>query len=76
MTALSGTKYGLEECPEVIRGVVSASTGLSALDLTLDGTTHTLELPVGVYKYRINGKNTNCSLKVEIKGTDWDITLT
>ena len=70
MTALSGTKYGLEECPEVIRGVVSASTGLSALDLSLDGITHTLELPVGVYKYRINGKNTNCSLKVEIKGTD------
>ena len=68
MTALSGASSVMEVCPEVIRGVISASTGLSALDLRLQGTTHTLELPVGVYNYRINGKTTNCSLKVEIKG--------
>jgi hypothetical protein len=68
-----GTVPKNEECPEVIRGVVSASSGLSPLDLTLDGTTHTLELPVGVYNYRIKGRNTNCSLKVEIKGAGYSI---
>ena len=68
-----GTVPKNEECPEIIRGVVSASTGLSPLDLTLDGTTHTLELPVGVYNYRISGQPTNCSLKVEIKGVGYSI---
>ena len=70
---LPGTISKNEECPEVIRGVASASTGFSALDLTLDGTTHTLELPVGVYNYRIKGRNTNCSLEVEIKGRECSI---
>jgi hypothetical protein len=65
----SGTISENGECQEVVRGIVSSSTGLSTLDVTLDDTTHTLELPVGVYNYRVNGRNTNCSFKVEIKGT-------
>lgn len=58
----------IPSCPNVIRGVISPVTGLSAVDLTLDDVTHRLELPLGTYNYHVYGKNQNCTLKVEIKG--------
>lgn len=66
---LSGTTSEIGKCPDVLRGVVSSTTGLSAVDINLDGTVKRIELPVGVYNYHTYG-NTNCSLKIEIKGTD------
>ena len=58
----------IPSCPDVIRGITSPSTGLSSVDLSLDGTTHRLELPLGTYNYFVFGKTKNCTLKVEIKG--------
>ena len=70
MHQFSGTKPETEKFPDVMREVVSSFTGLSVVDLPLDGARQRLKLPIGVYNYHVYGDTTNCSLRIEIEGTD------
>lgn len=63
------TNSGPEDCPGIVRKIVSPVSGLSSLDVTLDGATYRLELPVGAYSYHTMGNYENCSSTIEIKGT-------
>ena len=65
---LTGTSKLDMTCPDTIREVVSPATGLADVDLTIEGITHRMKLPVGSYQYEIVGGDNPCNVIVEIKG--------
>ena len=65
---LDSQKHEKLSCKPAITAVVSPMSKVATFSLRLGEIVHRLSLPVGTYDYETFNKDTNCSLKVEVKG--------